>query len=305
MRLIRNSVRAWAELVRLANLPTVPGDPLAGFLLAGGWGVLARQAAAPALAALLLYAAGMALNDAADIEEDRRTRPERPLPSGRISRRAAQIAGWALLCCGVACAFAAGWVAGCFGLALAAAILAYDLATKHFPWIGPFNMGLCRALSLLMGAAAACGSFILPWTSLLAAVGLGAYVMAVTRLARRETESGRLGGGRWAPMGIQALALVAVGGEALSGFTLPLRTVVSIGALAFLSVCHAGLVGWSLRGVQEPRGIQRGIGGFIHGLLFLQAAMAAIGALRPDVAAVGALVLILGSRWLSRWFQSS
>ena len=36
----------------------------------------------------LFYTAGMILNDVADLEVDRRERPERPLPSGAVSRTA-------------------------------------------------------------------------------------------------------------------------------------------------------------------------------------------------------------------------
>ena len=81
------SRKAWLALLRPPNLPTLPGDPLAGWCLAGGgdWpGVIAA-----AVAVLLLYMAGLILNDVADIEIDRRERPDRPLPSGRVTRAAA------------------------------------------------------------------------------------------------------------------------------------------------------------------------------------------------------------------------
>ena len=78
-------VRAWAELLRLPALFTVPGDALAGAAAAG-----ARPGRRTALAvgtSLCLYQAGMALNDWADREEDAVARPHRPLPSGRIRIR--------------------------------------------------------------------------------------------------------------------------------------------------------------------------------------------------------------------------
>jgi hypothetical protein len=305
MGVMPRSVRAWAELVRIPNLLTVPGDPLAGFFLAGAWGMSPGPAMAAVVSALLLYMAGMVLNDCADIEEDRRTRPERPLPSGRIAPRTALVAGWILLLAGAACAFGAGLAAGCLGLALAVAILSYDWVTKTHPWLGPLNMGLCRALSLLMGAAAGWGTLFLPLLCLVAAVALGAYILAVTRLARRETEAGSLGAGRWVPLGVQIVLLPVLGMLALSGLTLPGTTALCLLMLVVLSICYAGFIGWSLRGVQEPRGIQRGIGGFIHGLLFFQTAMAALGSLHPDLVALGALALIFTSRWLVRGFQRS
>ena len=56
------------------------------------------------LAATCLYAGGMVLNDVFDLAIDRKERPERPLPSGRISPRAAALVGWILLIAGVAAA---------------------------------------------------------------------------------------------------------------------------------------------------------------------------------------------------------
>jgi hypothetical protein len=156
-----------------------------------------------------------------------------------------------------------------------------------------------------MGAAVGWGTLLLPLPCLVAAFALGAYILAVTRLASRETEAGALGGARWAPMGVQLVMLPVLGVLALSGLTLHATTALSIGLLGVLSICYAGFVGWSLRGVQEPRGIQRGIGGFIHGLLFLQTALAALGSLRPELVALGALALIFTSRWLVHGFQRS
>ena len=49
----------------------------------------------------MLYLAGMALNDLADREEDARERPERPIPSGAVSPRAAALIGGSLLLGGV------------------------------------------------------------------------------------------------------------------------------------------------------------------------------------------------------------
>ena len=52
----------------------------------------AAASAAVALSAGSTYLAGMALNDVADLEEDRRERPERPIPSGAVTpERAAWI----------------------------------------------------------------------------------------------------------------------------------------------------------------------------------------------------------------------
>src|SRR5882724_1410928 len=72
--------RTWLQLLRAPNLFTVPGDPLAGFLLATG-GHLDHRLPMVIVASLCFYSHGLLLNDLADIREDRRERPTRPLPS--------------------------------------------------------------------------------------------------------------------------------------------------------------------------------------------------------------------------------
>ena len=87
---------AYAELARISNLPTCLSNVLVGCAIgaAAGRAVLGvGTVAGLAVGIALLYIAGMALNGAADIEVDRAERPQRPIPSGRISLRAALFSG--------------------------------------------------------------------------------------------------------------------------------------------------------------------------------------------------------------------
>ncbi len=147
--------RAWAELLRLPALFTVPGDAPP---------VPPPPATAPNPRTLLaiassfcLYEAGMALNDWADQAEDALDRPHRPLPSGRIRPRAALVAAGALTAAGLALAARAGRPALAVAAPLAATVWAYDLALKRTP-AGPAAMATARGLDLLLGATATGGS---------------------------------------------------------------------------------------------------------------------------------------------------
>ncbi|QIQ01723.1 SCO3242 family prenyltransferase [Streptomyces liangshanensis] len=182
-------LRAWAELLRVSALFTVPGDALAG---AAALGVRPRRGTALAVgASLCLYEAGMALNDWADREEDARDRPHRPIPSGRISPRAALAAAGALTAAGLALASRAGRPALVVSSALAATVWAYDLKLKHTV-AGPVAMGAARALDLVLGAVATAPGT--PGPSLRAALPsaaiLGTHTAAVTTVSRREAEGG-------------------------------------------------------------------------------------------------------------------
>ena len=99
MKTTPSRLRAWLQLIRPPNLFTVPGDAIAGNLIAGGVPGCApdlQQVLLPALAVLFLYVGGLIGNDLADLAEDARDRPFRPLPGGRVSCAQARVA--AVLC---------------------------------------------------------------------------------------------------------------------------------------------------------------------------------------------------------------
>jgi 4-hydroxybenzoate polyprenyltransferase len=198
---LRAKVMAWLQVLRAPNLLTVPGDPLAGMLLAAdpvhGFVPLERCAAVVG-ASLLLYAAGLVGNDVMDIEEDRRDRPSRPLPRGLVGLRSAAVVAVLLGVAGVALAAWAGAGAGTVALALAAAVVFYNFRGKRIAWFGPLNMAMCRALSLFMGFALAVDTVGMPrGIALVAASALFVYIAVVSIVAREETAPESPDGGGW------------------------------------------------------------------------------------------------------------
>src|SRR5512137_991305 len=121
-------------LGRVSNLPTVWSNCLAAWMLAGGGSRLGLLLASGSC----LYIGGMFLNDACDVEFDRRHRQERPIPSGLISRGAVWRWAAGLLLAGVLLAIPFGGRALACALALLAAIVAYDLWHKQ----RTFSIGL-------------------------------------------------------------------------------------------------------------------------------------------------------------------
>ncbi len=148
------NLRPFLQLMRPANIVTALADILAGAAVAGAWAI--GQPTGPGLWLLLLatiglYGGGVVFNDVFDLEIDREERPERPLPSGRISLRTAASGGALLLFLGVAAALAVSVVSGAIALLVAAAALLYDKYAKHHAAWGPLVMGLCRGGNLLLG----------------------------------------------------------------------------------------------------------------------------------------------------------
>lgn len=178
---------------------TALADVLAGAALAGAAdpGPLAWLLGATAC----LYAGGIVLNDVFDRDIDRVERPERPIPSGRISTATAGTLGAALLATGIGLAAVANATAGVVGAAVALAVLLYDAASKRHPFVGPLNMGLCRGLNLLLGVASVPVALATAWPY----GGLAlAYIAGVTVLSRGEVAGGRR------PVALVALALVSL-----------------------------------------------------------------------------------------------
>ncbi|MEO3814208.1 SCO3242 family prenyltransferase [Sphaerisporangium sp. B11E5] len=172
-------LRDLLELVRAPAALSVPGDVVAG---AAAGGVLGPRTAGLACSSVCLYWAGMAANDWADRRLDAVERPERPIPSGRVSANMALGTAVALTAAGVAVAgLAGGRRALAVAAPLAAAVWAYDVVAKNTP-AGPLAMALCRGLDVLLGAS--------PGTATAAALPpaatIAAHTYLLTTLSRSE-----------------------------------------------------------------------------------------------------------------------
>ena len=181
---------AWPQLARVSNLPTVLSNCLAGTALGGA--ASARGPAYPWARALstfaavgLMYTAGMILNDACDLAIDRVERPERPLPRGAISLPAAVSVAVGFLIAGVLILALAGVPAALLAALLAGLIVLYDLAHRASPWF-TLVMAACRGVVYL--AAAAAVAWPLAWFTPAAAAVLTAYTLAISLVARAESE---------------------------------------------------------------------------------------------------------------------
>jgi 4-hydroxybenzoate polyprenyltransferase len=143
----------------------------------------------------LLYVAGIIFNDYFDIEIDKKERPSRPLPSGKISKQNAVTIAVSSIISANIISLAIGWMSLAVAFVLTVVIIAYDCKLKHNAIIGPITMGFARFLNVILGA-----SFVFPITSisiqstkmlLFIAALLFIYVIAISILSRKEV-SGRV-----------------------------------------------------------------------------------------------------------------
>ena len=93
----------YLRLLRISNVFTAIADVGMGFLFVHHTLQPAAVFGCLAAASALLYSAGMVLNDVWDVQQDRRERPDRPIPSGRIPLAEARRIGFGLLISGIIC----------------------------------------------------------------------------------------------------------------------------------------------------------------------------------------------------------
>ena len=302
----RSRFGAWCQLLRLPNLFTVPGDPLAGFLLAwaAGADLVAVEAIPVVLASLLLYSFGLVHNDIRDLGEDRRDRPNRPIPSGRIPRRTAGAVAVLLAGAGLGGAFLAGTTAFVVAAVLALAIIAYNALTKRIPVLGPLNMGLCRGLSVLLGASAAGIDGVRCLPVLMAAGLIVAYIAAVTAIAARETTGKPVGERRNLPVCILVFALAWLVTPVLT--SPPAQWFAWAPAVpALAAVVQAGYCALLLGGTPEPAVVQKTVGRLVRGLLLIQATLACLAPMPGLYVAAALLLAWPASSLLARRFYAS
>ncbi len=230
------NLRTLLTLGRTSNLPTVWSNMLAGAVLSGG-------VAAPGTFAVLalcgsaFYEGGMFLNDAFDAAIDARERPNRPIPSGQVTRGAVFALGFGLLGFGLALLALAptlglirpglGALAG--GVATALAVLAYNRWHKGHAW-SPIVMGACRAGLYATAALAISGDLRAPL--LVGAGALWLYIVGLTHIARFENGS--------------AMARAWVAAFVLSPLVAS-APVIATQQNWLAALCFLALLGWSLR----------------------------------------------------------
>jgi 4-hydroxybenzoate polyprenyltransferase len=142
--------QAWLGMMRISNAPTVVSNILVGTAIAMqseyfGWNP--SYDVFFALCILVVYFAGMILNDAFDATHDRKHRPGRPIPSGVIRQTTAWVVGVSLLC--AVSVFGIGHGAANGLVLLVVTVLLYTFFHRWFiPAI--LFMALCRGLVYLI-----------------------------------------------------------------------------------------------------------------------------------------------------------
>lgn len=296
-------LKPYAQLLRLPNVFTALADILLGALVVRALPERWVPVVWLMLASACLYSAGMVWNDIFDYEQDYRERPFRPLPSGKISRRAAAALGTLLLAAGVGCAVLAGHTTETFRpqpivivSLLVVCIMLYDGWLKRTP-VGPIAMGACRFLNVLLGLSAA-EEWVGGWGIHLALV-VGLYIVGVTWFARTEVRMSK-------QSALAEAALVMLAGLVLA-LLLPawFPPATSAPLFPYLLVALGFLVGIPVyQAIEEPSPgrVQSAVKRAIMGLVVLDAVLTTAVA-GPSGLLI--LLLLLPALYLGRWIYST
>ncbi len=305
-----STLLAWLRLMRISNAPTVATNAMVGMAVAMYSCVDPLVAVKPAITAatgcVMIYLAGMMMNDYFDQPIDRRERPGRPIVSGVISENSAILAAMGLLASGVVSLSWTGSRTVPWMLLLVACVQAYNMMHRS-PLVGPPLMAICRALVPTIVAIAAAPGNQPRWPVLaFFALPLAGCTLAISLAARHEAEpedqemkdgatlsmaAAIMGGAAVMPLGAVALALLLPTG----GLRLALYGALVVAA-----------AWWVVRGmfdlVQPGRG-PRGVMAWIATLALIDAAsLALLGHARLALIAAGCALL---TRFLQRLIAGS
>jgi 4-hydroxybenzoate polyprenyltransferase len=300
------TLTSYLQLVRLPNVVTAAADSLTGWLLAMGTLSEPTRWLPLTAASMVLYAAGTTLNDVFDFRIDEAERPNRPLPSGQISRRTAAWCGAVGLGLGPMIAFSSGSIASLLvATILAVCILAYDTGLKHSP-LGPLFMGTCRGLNLLIGMTHAAG--LAGWAGWSAAIAYGLFVAGITVISRSEVHGGSRSGlvaGLW----LQNLALLGLAAVALQPHRFPApepsRTLFPIEGILVLAFVSFATNSAAARAIKQPAAelIQKTVKTGILSLIWLNVGLVA--AVRGPATACVIAAFWVPAYLLGRWLYTT
>jgi hypothetical protein len=284
-------------------------DSFAGFVAAQSLhapdGAQSGTLAAAAAASMCAYWLGMAANDLFDRRKDAEHAPRKPLPSGRMTLRAARAACVTLGAAAMAFGFLCG--APLITAALLATALLYDAGGKNFPIAGNLIMGACRSGNFLLGASASMGTeaALSQPPLLLGSAFLGLFIAAVTAVSRLEDapfDRTRFFRAAAPILIVPIVLLVPRPGE--------ICVVVNALLLAWLltSALRSAIRAGKASSPHAPHGAAVFVRNALGGIFFVDAGVVLLLAATPDLVVVPVIVLYglfaLAWIWKRRWIRA-
>ena len=149
------SIKDYLALVRLPNLFTLPSNILVGMATVSSLAFTLTSFSQFLLLvtiSVLLYCVGIVLNDLYDFDIDKKERPNRPLPSGKISRRSAIVLVAIFSTVALILSLQVSFSTLVISSILFSVIFGYDKYLKN-TYAGPFTIASARVMNILLGTS--------------------------------------------------------------------------------------------------------------------------------------------------------
>lgn len=141
---------------------------------------------------ILLYVVGIIINDYRDLEIDRKERPDRPLPAGKISPRSALAFVFFAAISAIFLATLVSIPSVLLAVILLITIIAYDCWLKN-NFLGYFAIALARVINVVLGYSAGITLLISNQNEItrlsVILISTFLYVTAISYISRKEVES--------------------------------------------------------------------------------------------------------------------
>lgn len=284
-----NTVKAYLQLIRAPAVFTVCSNIFAAQILATGGNLDVSAFLITLIVSTAIYWAGMIMNDCVDINEDRKDRPFRPLPSNQIRLSTAWTMVILLLGTAIVLSYFLSIISLLITVTLIVSVITYNAWSKKY-FIGVFNMGLCRYLNWLLGLSVAPVTYV----SYILSLPILAYVTTLTILSRSETNASNRNHIVFCLLGILATLLLIVLNFNLGIF----NNIWGLATTVTLAIFLTAKLYAVYRNFQ-PAGIQNLMKLMILGIILLDSVMLLSGGYWQ--ASFVVLLLLIPGRLLAKW----
>jgi hypothetical protein len=146
-------IKNYLTLIRFPNLFTLPSNVFAGYFSTHIQNAIEiNSIVLVILVSVCLYAAGVIFNDVADRQTDRKERPNRPIPSGKITQRNAILLALLLIVISITVSYFISVATLIIVFVLITFIFLYDFVLKN-SLFGPAVMSATRVLNIVLGSS--------------------------------------------------------------------------------------------------------------------------------------------------------
>ena len=130
----------------------------------------------------MLFCSGMILNDYFDLKTDKKERPERPIPSGKIPKQNALLLGIIFLILANLFSLLVGYESLLISVIMTALIVSYNYKLKKTIHVGIFCLSFIRFLNVLLGFSI----IVISFNVIQYAIPIGIFVGGIAILAKNE-----------------------------------------------------------------------------------------------------------------------